>query len=89
MSDPTSASWPDIPGIDTLKCSSDPPWADKVIYWPPTFGDEYKIEPVSGMRLRCDASRPEWKIIWKEWKEQKTHYIYLCERHAVYNFFLW
>jgi hypothetical protein len=79
-------SWLEVPNVDALKCST--PWAEKVIYWP-VSGHEFVIERLSGPRPRCDVSRPDWEIIWKEWKERKRRYIHLCQDHAVYRGFLW
>jgi hypothetical protein len=78
--------WPDpalLAFADSLKCSPDPPWSDTVIYW---SGDVYRIESVSpGYPIPkpwCDASRPDWKAILQEWKDQKRLNLYLCEGHA-------
>lgn len=78
--------WPDpalVALADSLKCSPDPPWSDKVVYWLPS-GDVYNIESIAPgyPRFWCDVSRPEWKVILQEWKDQKRRYIYLCEVHA-------
>jgi hypothetical protein len=73
-------NWPDPPCEDSITCEPDAPWADKIIYWLPS-GDDYRIESLSNLRPHCDASRDDWKTIWKEWKDQKRSYIFLGDKH--------
>jgi hypothetical protein len=82
--------WPDPTWGNSLKCAPGPPWADKLIYWPSSGGD-YKIEDIPEGRFRpwCDQNRPEWDLLFQEWKERKRFYLWLCKQHAFAQGFLW
>lgn len=82
--------WPDPTWPNSLKCAPDPPWADKVIFWP-SSGSDYRIEDIPQGHLKpwCDVNRPEWNILFNEWKERKRFYIWLCKQHAFAYSFLW
>ena len=53
-------------------------------------GVVYRIESVRPGYPKpwCDVSRPDWKVILQEWKDQTRLYFYLCEGHA-HVFLLW
>lgn len=82
--------WPDPTWGNSLKCAPGPPWADKVIYWP-SSGEDFKIEDIPDGRVRpwCDLNRPEWDLLFQEWKEGRYSYLWLCKQHAFAHGFLW
>src|SRR6266571_392384 len=82
--------WPDPAWANSLKCAPDPPWADKLIYWP-SLGGDYKIEesPQGRPRPWCHLTRPDWNLLFQEWRERKRCYLWFCKQHALALGFLW